>query len=182
MSLFGSLLSTRAVFIDRDGVITMERADHVKTVEEMEIIPNVTNALAKLSRLDYKIIVITNQSVINRGLATDSEINLIHKRMSDVLSSEGCRIDAIYYCPHRPDEKCNCRKPKIGLIINAARDFGIDVNRSWFVGDKRTDAIAAERAGCQFLKVETNAPGSLMKAVDIIFETEAKSLEKVSSS
>ncbi|MDA4112120.1 MAG: HAD family hydrolase [Thaumarchaeota archaeon] len=163
----------RAVFLDRDGVLNKERKDHVKSVRELEIIPGVPEAIAKLSPLDLKIITITNQSVINRGLTTREEVEKIHKKMSQSISAKGGRIDAVYYCPHRPDEDCDCRKPKTGLFRTAALDFDLDLGQSWFVGDKETDAEAANKLGCHFIRVQTNEPGQLASAVSKILNFES---------
>ncbi len=103
--------------------------------------------------------IITNQSVIGRGLTTHYEISRIHEKLRVELALLGCRIDAIYYCPHRPDEGCNCRKPEPGLILKASRELGIDTSRSWMIGDKEIDLEAARRAGCRGIRVPTNGNG-----------------------
>jgi D-glycero-D-manno-heptose 1,7-bisphosphate phosphatase len=83
----------------------------------------------------------------------------IHEKLRTGLAQLGCKIDGIYYCPHRPDEGCDCRKPAPGLILKAARELGIDVERSWMIGDKEMDLDAARRAGCRGIRVETNGGG-----------------------
>jgi histidinol-phosphate phosphatase family protein len=150
---------SRAVFFDRDGVLTRERQDYVKTPEELEILPDIETSLREIQKRGFRIVIITNQSVIGRGLTTHNEMSRIHEKLRTGLAQLGCKIDGIYYCPHRPDEGCDCRKPAPGLILKAARELGIDVERSWMIGDKEMDLDAARRAGCRGIRVETNGGG-----------------------
>src|SRR5712692_7237080 len=142
--------------MDRDGILTRERPDYVKTPEELELLPGISRPLRIIRDMGYLVVVVTNQSAVGRGLTTQHQIGQIHEKLSSELEKLGCKIDAIYYCPHRPEEKCSCRKPEPGLILRAAEDLGIDVARSWMVGDKDTDLEAARRAGCRGVKVPTN--------------------------
>ena len=139
----------RAVFIDRDGVICRNRKDHVKSWEEFVFLPGVLNALVRLSRSDFLVIVITNQAIVNRGMVPVEVLEDIHRRMVRAVESVGGRIDRVLYCPHRPDENCGCRKPQPGLLLQAAREMGIDLSQSWLIGDAWSDMVAARRAGCQ---------------------------------
>lgn len=150
---------SRAVFLDRDGVLTRERPDYVKIPKELEILPGIEAPLREIKKRGFQIVIITNQSVIGRGLTTHYEISRIHEKLRVELALLGCRIDAIYYCPHRPDEGCNCRKPEPGLILKASRELGIDTSRSWMIGDKEIDLEAARRAGCRGIRVPTNGNG-----------------------
>jgi histidinol-phosphate phosphatase family protein len=150
---------SRAVFLDRDGVLTRERQDYVKTPDELEILPGLAAPLREIRKRGFRIVIITNQSVIGRGLTTHREMSLIHEKLRLELERFGCSIDGIYYCPHRPDEGCNCRKPEPGLILKASRDLGIDVAASWMIGDKEIDLEAARRAGCRGIRVTTNGTG-----------------------
>jgi D-glycero-D-manno-heptose 1,7-bisphosphate phosphatase len=145
----------RAVFIDRDGVICRNRKDHVKSWEEFVFLPGVLNALARLSRSDFLVIVITNQAIINRGIVPADVVEDIHRRMIRAVESAGGRIDRVLYCPHRPDENCGCRKPQPGLLLQAAREMGIDLIQSWLIGDALSDMVAARRVGCQRYMVLT---------------------------
>ena len=164
-------MASRAVFLDRDGVITKERKDHVKSVDEMEIIQGATDALAQLRPLSCKLVIITNQSAINRGLTSMLKVNEIHERMLEELSPY-CKIDGIYLCPHRPDENCECRKPRTALFDKASHDLDIDLENSWFIGDKSSDEEAAKNVHCRYIGVSTNTPGSLAKAVSKILASE----------
>jgi histidinol-phosphate phosphatase family protein len=150
---------SRAVFLDRDGVLTRERQDYVKTPDELEILPGLEAPLQEIQKWGFLIVIITNQSVIGRGLTTHREMSKIHEKLRRELARFGCTIDAIYYCPHRPDEGCDCRKPNPGLILKASNELGIDISRSWMIGDKEIDLEAAKRAGCHGIRVPTNRAG-----------------------
>ena len=150
---------SRAVFLDRDGVLIRERPDYVKIPKELEILPGIEVPLREIKKRGFQIVIITNQSVIGRGLTTHYEISRIHEKLRVELALLGCRIDAIYYCPHRPEEGCDCRKPEPGLILKASRELGIDTAKSWMIGDKEIDLEAARRAGCRGIRVPTNGNG-----------------------
>ena len=156
----------RAIFFDRDGVINKERKDYVKTVAELEIFSNIVEPIKRFRNAGFLIIVITNQSAINRGLTTDEEINQIHATIQNFLRKNGTMIDRFYYCSHRPDENCICRKPKPGLFLIAAAQMNIDLKSSWMIGYKDSDLQAATVAGCKSIKItnETN----LVKATELI--------------
>jgi histidinol-phosphate phosphatase family protein len=164
-------VGSRAVFIDRDGVLTRERSDYVKTVDELEILPGIYNPLHEIRRRGFRIVLVTNQSVVGRGLTTDEGLARIHEKLRQDLERHGCRLDAIYYCPHIPEDHCDCRKPEPGLILRAASELGINRGKSWMIGDKDIDLEAARRAGCRGLKVPTNG-GGLAEAVEQIMSEE----------
>jgi len=162
----------RALFFDRDGVITKERPDYVKSVEEMEILPGVKEGLSKLKPSNFLLIIVTNQSAVNRGLLTLETLSSIHAALTEELAISGIRIDAIYLCPHRPEEKCPCRKPQPGLLLKAALDWRIDLHKSWLIGDKDSDLHAANAAGCRTLRVPTNEPFALTRAIEYVLQIE----------
>lgn len=145
----------RAVFLDRDGVINVNRPDHVKSWDEFVFLPHALTALAKLAASDFLVIVTTNQSAIARGLVTAETVRAIHARMIADVARAGGRIDAVYFCPHHPDDKCACRKPQPGLFLQAARDFAIDFTRSYVIGDAFSDVAAALAIGAQPILVLT---------------------------
>lgn len=145
----------RAVFLDRDGVINVNRPDHVKSWDEFVFLPNALAALARLAASDFLVIVTTNQSAIARGLVTEETVRAIHTRMIADVARAGGRIDAVYFCPHHPDDKCACRKPQPGLFLQAARDFAIDFTRSFVIGDAFSDVAAALAIGAQPILVLT---------------------------
>jgi histidinol-phosphate phosphatase family protein len=167
------LSSSKAVFLDRDGVLTRERSDYVKTPDELEVLPGIGPPLRNLRKMGFRLVVVTNQSVVGRGLATDAEMGRIHEKLQSELKRMGCSVDAIYYCPHLPGAGCSCRKPEPGLILRAAKDLGLDIASSWMIGDKEIDLEAANRAGCRGLRVETNQ-GDLQRAVVSIIGAEEK--------
>ena len=146
------------VFLDRDGVINRRRPDHVKSWEEFEFLPGSLDALASLRQAGVRVIVITNQSVVGRGLITEEDLERIHRRMVEVVESGGGRIDRIYACPHAPELHCACRKPGTELFQRASAELGIDLRTSFMVGDSETDVLAAKAAGSRPVLV-SEAPG-----------------------
>ena len=146
----------KAIFLDRDGVINKNRDDYVKSTKELEIFSNIGKEILKLKMKGFLIIVITNQSVINRKIITIRELEEIHSTIQKFLIKSKTSIDKFYFCPHRPDENCDCRKPKPGLILQAINEFSIDVSKSWMVGDSKTDIQAGEKAGCKTILLKKN--------------------------
>ncbi|HEX2924299.1 MAG TPA: D-glycero-beta-D-manno-heptose 1,7-bisphosphate 7-phosphatase [Chloroflexota bacterium] len=146
---------SRVVFIDRDGVINRNLGSHVKRWEEFVFLPGAIEALAALTRHGFQSIVLTNQAAINRGIITRETLEGIHTRMLGRIEAAGARIDGVFYCPHRPDEHCSCRKPQPGLLYQAAERFGVKLSESYLVGDAITDIMAAKTAGCWPILVMT---------------------------
>ena len=144
-----------AVFLDRDGVINRNRTDHVKSWAEFEFLPGVLDALRQLARLEWPVVVISNQAIVGRGLVSRQTIDEISEQMTSVVWSVGGRIDGVFYCPHRPEEHCECRKPRPGLLLSAAQEMGLDLTRSFFVGDAESDVLAAQVVGCRPVLVKT---------------------------
>ena len=145
----------RAIFLDRDGVICQNRPDHVKSWNEFRFLPGAKNSLAALSRLDLPIIVITNQAIVGRGMVPVRVVDDIHRRMVAGVEAHGGRIDRVVYCPHRPEDHCDCRKPESGMLLQVAEEMGIDLSRSYLVGDAVTDLVAGQQVGCQLYLVLT---------------------------
>ena len=140
----------KTLFLDRDGVINKKiDNDYVRNWEQFEFLPNVIDALKILNKLFDKIIIVTNQRGIGRGLMSEDDLNNIHEKMLTVLDKEGIKIDRIYYCPHDYEkEVCNCRKPKIGMALQAKKDFPyIDFNNSIIVGDSISDMEFGKKSG-----------------------------------
>lgn len=146
-------MQKQAIFLDRDGVINQERSDYVKAWSEFEFLPGVLFALRDLAMLGLPIIVLTNQSVIGRGIVAQAAIEMIHKQARAQIVQAGGRVDAFFLCPHHPDEQCLCRKPKPGLLLQAAATFTLQLSECIFIGDSITDALAAQAVGCQSLLV-----------------------------
>lgn len=136
-----------AIFLDRDGVVIENRADYVRSWEDVSIYPQALEALAKFSASLYKIVLITNQSAVGRGLITLRTAWEINHRLVERIGAAGGRVDGVYLCPHAPEQDCDCRKPKPGLILQAARELEIDLHRSIMIGDALTDIMAGQAAG-----------------------------------
>jgi D-glycero-D-manno-heptose 1,7-bisphosphate phosphatase len=139
----------KAIFLDRDGVINLERKDYVKSIKEFQIIDDIPKAIRMLKKEGFLVIVITNQSAINRGLMTIKALDEIHNHLQKILKDNNTSIDDFYFCPHRPDENCQCRKPNPEMLVKAAQEYNIDMNESFMIGDSLTDIQAAQKAGCE---------------------------------
>lgn len=150
----------KAVFIDRDGVINQDLGSYVAKPEDFLFIDRAVEALKKLHDSEYKVIVLTNQGGIGKGIYTEKDLEKVHKRMHRLLAEEGIKLDGLYYCPHHPDAGCGCRKPRLGLVEQAVKDHGIDLANSFFIGDKTSDVKAGKDAGCKTFLVETGYFGS----------------------
>ncbi len=161
----------KAVFIDRDGTINIEK-HYLYKIEDFEFLPGVVDGLRLLQDTGYKLIIITNQSGIGRGYYTEEDYNTLNNWMIDELKRHDVVIDAVYYCPHLPDAKiekyrkiCNCRKPAIGLYERAIKDFDIDISCSWTIGDKIRDCSICEKTECKGFLIENNEKVEIIDAV-----------------
>ncbi len=150
-----------AVFLDRDGTINIEK-DYLHLIDDFEFIPGVPQALKSLQDANYLLVVVTNQSGVARGYFPLETVHRIHEYMCLQLKRYHVNIDGIYLCPHHPtrgyppyDIECDCRKGKPGMLLQAVADLGIDLSRSYMIGDKTTDIEAGVSAGCQSLLVGT---------------------------
>ena len=171
-------------FLDRDGVINVERKDYVKSVDELVIYEETLKGLKVLKENGYKVIVLTNQSPVGRGIITEEVLREIHNKIFKEVEKAGGRIERLYFCPHKPEDNCSCRKPEIGMFLAAKKDFGIDLGRIFYIGDKDIDVLAAKRAGCRSILIErepynsTIMPDfkvkSFQDAVKIILEKEVR--------
>ena len=146
-----------AVFVDRDGTIAFD-VPYCSRVEDFHLIPGVADAIARLARSGWAIVVITNQSGIARGFFSEETLDAIHKKMQADLSSAGARIDGVYHCPHHPSEGCSCRKPAPSMILQAARELVLDLRRSVMVGDSVSDVRAGQAAGCRTVLIRDGPP------------------------
>jgi D-glycero-D-manno-heptose 1,7-bisphosphate phosphatase len=144
-----------AIFLDRDGVINENREDYVKSWEEFIFLPGALTALRHLAFFPGPIIVVTNQSAIGRGIITADAVRDIHEKMCREIEAHGGRIDGIFFCPHHPDQQCDCRKPQPGLLLQAQQRFSIDLTNSYLIGDAAGDILAAQSVGCRAYLVQT---------------------------
>lgn len=140
-----------ALFLDRDGVIIENRANYVRAWSDVEIYPQALRALARIRAVPHKIILVTNQSAVGRGIITLEQARLINEQLLEVIRRENGRVDAVYMCPHAPADQCTCRKPKPGLLLQAAHNHHIDLTQSIMIGDAVTDLQAGQAAGCRQL-------------------------------
>ncbi|MCI0520927.1 MAG: HAD family hydrolase [Chloroflexi bacterium] len=136
-----------ALFLDRDGVIIENRKDYVRAWEQVEILPGSLEALASAARSAYKIVIVTNQSAVGRGILSPETAAEINQRLLAVIRQAGGRIDGVYMCPHAPEAACACRKPQPGLLLQAAAELDLDLSRSIMIGDAWSDLLAGQAAG-----------------------------------
>ena len=142
--------------MDRDGVLIVNRPDYVKSLEEVRFYQDALEALRILKRSDTGVILVSNQSGINRGLIRGDDFWEIHEGVIRQVEEYGGSILAAFYCPHRPDENCQCRKPSPTMILTACRFAGIDPGQTFFIGDNESDMKAAENAGCAGIRICRN--------------------------
>ncbi len=155
------------IFLDRDGVINRLRLDYVKSWKEFQFLPGVLQAIRRLARTEYPIVVITNQSAIGRGMTTQENVQDIHRHMEEAINVAGGRLDGIYYCPHVPEHGCDCRKPRPGLVLQAAEDLNLDLGASWIVGDNHCDIEVAREVGAHPVLVKTGHGSQAMKEMEL---------------
>lgn len=177
----------KAIFLDRDGTIN-KYVGFLRDISQFELIPGVTDAIKEINKYGYLAIVVTNQPVIARGEVTYEQLQEIHNKMETLLGEDGAYIDGIYFCPHHPHKgydgeipelkyECECRKPRAGMILQAAKDFNIDISNSWVIGDSESDIIAGLNAGCKTVLLgnenatfgQTLSVNTLKDAIDLIF-------------
>lgn len=155
----------RAVFLDRDGTIN-RYVGFLRNVDEFELLDGVADAIKMINASGYLAIVVTNQPVIARGEVSFEELQEIHNKMETLLGEQGAYVDAIYFCPHHPHKgyagerpelkmDCDCRKPKPGMLMQAAKDFNIDLKNSWMIGDGENDILAGKNAGCHTALIQS---------------------------
>jgi histidinol-phosphate phosphatase family protein len=156
------------VFLDRDGVINSDSPDYIKDASQFEFIPRSPEAIALLNQNGFSVIVVTNQSMIGRKLADQTALDGIFEKMIAGVKKAGGRIKDIFFCPHTPEADCPCRKPKPGMLLNAKKKYGLDLDRSCMVGDSVKDMESARAAGCgKAVLVET---GNGANAARILLE------------
>jgi D-glycero-D-manno-heptose 1,7-bisphosphate phosphatase len=154
-------VTRKAIFIDRDGTLIEER-HHLVSSDQLHVFPQSIEALQLINQSGVLAILVTNQSVIARGLLTESGLAEIHRSLETSLAAKGVYLDGIYYCPHHPEAgtssyttDCACRKPAPGMLIRAARDFHLDLDSCVYIGDTLTDVEAGHRAGAVSVLVRT---------------------------
>ena len=148
----------RAVFLDRDGVINRKAVEgkYITRWEDFHFLPGAIEAIFLLVQAGWRVIVVTNQRCIAKGLLTIPELDRIHKKMLAEVRKSGADIEAIYYCPHDEQPPCRCRKPLPGMLLAAARERRVDLGSSWMIGDSEKDVEAGKRAGCRTVLITSN--------------------------
>jgi histidinol-phosphate phosphatase family protein len=145
-----------AVLVDRDGTV-IEDVGYPREPERVALLPGAAEALRAFAAAGLKVVVVSNQSGIGRGLITRAEAAAVHERFVELLADEGVELAGAYYCPHAPDDGCDCRKPAPGLLLRAADELGLDLGRSVMVGDKEADVEAGRRAGARTVRFRPDA-------------------------
>ncbi len=163
----------KAIFLDRDGTINVF-GDFVRKAEQLELKPDAAEAIKRINESPYLALCITNQPVVARGETTFAELQEIHHKMEDLLGEQGAYLNDLYFCPHHPDSgfpgevaalkiECDCRKPKIGMLLAAQKDYNIDLSKSWFVGDTCQDVQTGINAGCRTILLTSGDPNPRAK-------------------
>ena len=167
----------KAIFLDRDGTIN-KYVGFLRNIDDFELLDGVSEAIKKINQRGYLAVVVTNQPVIARGEVSWDELHEIHKKMGTLLGKDGAYIDGMYICPHHPDKgfegerpeykfDCDCRKPKPGLLLQAAKDFNINLSQSYMIGDSERDVEAGRNAGCkESIMVDTNKQNALLEVIE----------------
>ena len=136
-----------AIFLDRDGVIVENRDEYIRSWEDVHFLPGAFQTLSQAKSAPFRFVIVTNQSAVGRGLVDPQVAEAINRRVVATIRSAGGRIDGVYMCPHPPEQECDCRKPKPGLLLQAARELEIDLGASVLIGDALTDILAGRAAG-----------------------------------
>ncbi len=160
----------KAVFLDRDGCI-IEDKDFLTDPSEIRMLPGVAEGLRRLERAGFLLLIVSNQSGVARGYLDETRLEEIHERLTEMLLEQGVRVAGIYYCPHLPEGtvaryaiECDCRKPKPGMLLEAAKEHDVDLSVSYMVGDMLRDVEAGAAAGCRGILIGEEVPGAWPKA------------------
>jgi len=155
----------KAVFLDRDGVIVRDK-HYISKPQDLELLSEIVPVLKGLQK-SFRLIVVTNQSGVARGMFTEEDLQTINNKLIEILRDHGVELDAIYYCPHHPNlglegynTDCECRKPKPGLLCRAARDFNLNLDQSFLIGDQDSDIEAGRSAGVKTIRLNQNSDES----------------------
>jgi len=168
-----SFLRSKAVFLDRDGVVNQKapEGEYIRTWEEVHFLPGAAKAVASLNHAGFKVFIVTNQ----RGVATQKvktkDLLEIHDRIQCEFARDGALISQIYYCPHDLPANCCCRKPQPGMLHQAAREYNLDLAASWMIGDSITDVKAGQNAGCRSILLTIDLPATSLAAQTLIADS-----------
>ena len=174
----------RAVFLDRDGTL-IEEAGYLARAEDLKLFPFAAEVVRLLNENGFLVVLITNQSGIARGFFDENALRAIHAKLIYDLAAQGAKLDAIYFCPHAPEDWCDCRKPKTQMIERAREDFAIDLENSWTIGDKAIDVELGFNAGTKTALVATGygqtEVAKLIKEPDLIAENLLQAVERITN-
>ena len=174
-----NVLSGCTIFLDRDGTLNPDPG-YIKSPDQFELFPGVTEALVRLKRAGARLIVVTNQSGIARGFLSCEDLDAVHMKLKRFLDAAGASLDAIYFCPHHPDDGCECRKPNRGMIDQAVRECGVNLDRAYLIGDHLRDIELAKRVGVRSILVTTGVvspqEAERLKASETVPDSVASSL------
>ncbi len=162
------------MFLDRDGVLIENREDYVRRWEEVELFPRAVEGCRLLSAAGYLLVVVSNQACVGRGILGLETVEALNARIMDALRAQGADILQAYLCPHHPDDQCECRKPRPGMVLRGAREHNIDLAASWMVGDNITDIGAAVAAGVKPVLVRTGRGAEQEPAVTAAYGKECQ--------
>ena len=172
----------KAVLLDRDGVINEKapEGEYVTRWEDFRFLAGAREGISKFNRAGYKVIVVSNQRCVAKGLITESELQALHQKMTSQLTAEGAVIDKIYYCPHDYPDACDCRKPAPGMLLQAASENGLNLQKTWMIGDSQSDMVAGRSAGCKTaLVTQLNKSGIYADlVVDSLLEAARRIIEE----
>ena len=157
---------TKLIILDRDGVINEDSDNYIRSVDEWIPVPGSIKAISELSKAGYTIAVATNQSGLARGYFPESELHAMHNKMNTLVEAEGGQIHTILFCPHGPDDLCDCRKPKPGMVEQLLSLHGVKASKTWVVGDSLRDLQAGLGAGCKAALVKTGKGERTLKAIE----------------
>jgi D-glycero-D-manno-heptose 1,7-bisphosphate phosphatase len=171
----------KAAFLDRDGVIN-EKApsedEYITRWEDMHFLRGAAEAINLLNRVGFRVIVVSNQRCVAKGLLTSAELDSLHQRMRRELSAMDAQIDAVYHCPHDEHPPCGCRKPQPGMLVAAANEHEIDLPSSWMIGDSEKDIEAGKRAGCKTARIAKGDAGTNGRA-DVLAESLLDAVQEI---
>lgn len=144
-----------AIFLDRDGVLIENRAEYVRELRDVEFLPRTFEAMRRGAALPHAFVIVSNQAGVGKGVIAPETANAIQAHVVGEIASHGGRIERAYFCPHRADADCDCRKPRPGMLLQAARELGLDLSASWMIGDNITDMQAGRAAGVRCILVRS---------------------------
>ncbi|MFH1874302.1 MAG: HAD family hydrolase [Pseudomonadota bacterium] len=163
----------KAIFLDRDGTLNYDPG-YLDDPDKLKLLPGVGEGLKILQDAGFKLVVITNQAGIGRAKFTEKTLQKIHERLKELLKAYSVELTAIYYCPHHPDENCNCRKPKTGMVDLAVREHNLDLKKSFVIGDDKCDQVLAKNLNCPFVEVGGDEFKNIKEAANYILRAGRK--------